>query len=76
MLVHPYQGDYKRLTSNTSQNDEPVDEYEVVALAKRLNITFDDMKQMSFVSLINILLSTIEEKEKKPSQEDIDKVFG
>lgn len=76
MLAHPYQGDYKQLTNNTSQNDEPVDEYEVVALAKRLNITFDDMKQMSFVSLINILLSTIEEKEKKPSQEDIDKVFG
>jgi len=34
------------------------------------------MKQMSFVSLINILLSTVEDKEKKPSQEDIDKMFG
>ena len=50
--------------------------YEVIALAKRLNITVDDMKNMSFVSLINILLSTIEEKEKKATQKDIDAVFG
>ena len=37
----------------------------------------DDMANMSFVSLINILLSSVEEeKEKKASQEDIDKFFG
>ncbi len=53
-----------------------MDEYEVVALAKRLNITIEDMKQMSFVSLINILISTIEEKENIATQADIDKVFG
>ena len=35
------------------------------------------MANMSFVSLINILLSSVEEeKEKKASQEDIDKFFG
>lgn len=77
MLVHPYQGDYKSINSN-SNSDEPIDEYEIVALAKRLNITMDDMASMSFVSLINILLSSVEdkEKEKKPTQEDIDKMFG
>ena len=48
----------------------------MVALAKRLNITLDDMDRMSFVSLMNILLSTVEEKENKPTQEDIDKMFG
>lgn len=53
-----------------------MDEYEVVALAKRLNITIDDMKQMSFVSLVNILMSSVEEHEKKATQEDIDKYFG
>lgn len=53
-----------------------MDEYEVVALAKRLNITIDDMKQMSFISLINILISTIEEKDTEASQADIDKYFG
>ena len=53
-----------------------MDEYEVVALAKRLNITIDDMKQMSFVSLVNILISTIEEKESKATQEEIDRMFG
>lgn len=75
MLVHPYQGNYKSINS-TSTSDEPIDEYEVVALAKRLNITFDDMRNMSFVSLMNILLSTIDDKEKKPTQSDIDKFFG
>lgn len=51
-------------------------EFEIIALAKRLNITFEDMKEMSFVSLMNILLSTIDEEEKQPTQEDIDRIFG
>ena len=36
------------------------------------------MKEMSFVSLMNILISTIEKKEttKEATQEDIDKMFG
>ena len=73
--MHPYQGNYKTLTTK-SNNNTPMDEYEVVALAKRLDITFDDMKQMSFVSLTNILLSNVEEKEQQATQEDIDKYFG
>lgn len=76
MHVHPYQGNYKEIKTNGSSN-EPIDEYEVVALAKRLNITMEDMSNMSFVSLINILLSTVEEdKEKQANQSDIDKFFG
>lgn len=75
MAVHPYQGNYKTIKTKGNNND-PIDEYEVVALAKRLNITFDDMKEMSFVSLINILLSSVDEGEKKATQEDIDKYFG
>ena len=76
MLVHPYQGNYKEIKTSGSSN-EPIDEYEVVALAKRLNITMEDMSNMSFVSLINILLSTVEEdKEKQANQSDIDKFFG
>lgn len=36
------------------------------------------MKEMSFVSLINILISTTEKKEKtkEATQEDIDRMFG
>lgn len=76
MHVRPYQGNYKQIKTN-GKSDEPIDEYEVVALAKRLNITMEDMANMSFVSLINILLSTVEEdKEKQASQSDIDKFFG
>lgn len=54
-----------------------MDEYSVVALAKRLNITLEDMKQMSFVSLINILISSVEEKsdKRKATQDDIDSIF-
>lgn len=32
----------------------------------------DDLKEMSFVSLINILYSSVEEKENKATQKDID----
>lgn len=74
--AYPYQGNYKELNVD-SQSDEPMDEYTVVALAKRLNITIDDMKQMSFVSLVNILISSVEEKsdKRKATQEDIDNMF-
>ena len=34
------------------------------------------MKEMSFVSLANILLSTVEEDEREATQEDIDRYFG
>ena len=74
--AHPYQGNYKKIKSSAKSNEE-TDEYKVVALAKRLNITIDDMKQMSFVSLTNILLSSVEEEsETQATQEDINKFFG
>lgn len=72
----PYLGHYKSIKTSGG-NNKPVDEYEVVALAKRLGITLDDMKEMSFVSLMNILLSTVEESnEKQATQQDIDRFFG
>ena len=53
-------------------------EEEVVALAKRCNITLNDMKEMKFVTLMNILLSTVEEKNetREATQDDINKYFG
>ena len=36
-------------------------------------MTLDDLKEMSFVSLVNILLSSVENKEQKATQDDIDK---
>ena len=67
-------GEYKKTKTTSNQ---PVDEYEIIALAKRLNITLEDMKQMSFVSLMNILLSTTDsDTEKKATEEDIRKMFG
>lgn len=74
MLYHPFQGNYKKI--KTSSSDKELDIYEVVALAKRLNISLEDMKEMSYVSLINILLSSVEEDEKDATQSDIDAFFG
>ena len=51
-----------------------------MALAKRLNITIDDMKEMTFTSLLNILLSSIQDNTsdgvREATQEDIDRLFG
>ena len=75
MHVRPYQGKYKTIKTRNNSND-PIDEFEVFALAKRLNISMDDMANMSFVSLVNILLSNVEEHEQKATQDDINKYFG
>ena len=34
------------------------------------------MKQMSYVSLMNILISSVEKEEKQATEEDIRKMFG
>lgn len=75
MHVHPYQGNYKQINKDSSSNKE-LDEYEIVAIANKLNIKLDDMKQMSFVSLLNIMISNIDEKEDYATQEQIDAMFG
>jgi len=68
-------GNYKTINTTTQSND-PLDAYEIIALSKRLNITLADMKEMSFVSLVNILLSTVEEKSNNACQSDIDRFLG
>lgn len=70
---HPFLGKYN--IDNSVTSGEPMDIYEVVALAKRLNITLDDMKEMTFVSLINILLTTVKENNTSATQTDIDRFF-
>lgn len=77
MQFHPYQGTYKPFKVKSVASEE-IDEYEIMALCKRLNITIDDMKEMSFVSLINILISSVddEDKPRQATQEDIDRFIG
>lgn len=72
----PYQGEYKQLSKKGDSGE--ADEYEVFALAKRLGITSEEMKEMSFVSLMNILISSVddEDKTKSATQSDIDRMFG
>jgi hypothetical protein len=49
-----------------------------MALALRIGIRPEDMERMSYVSFINILISTVEEKPntRKASKEDIKKFIG
>ena len=72
-------GNYKTISTN-KKNSKEFDEYDVVALAKRVNISFEDMKNMSYVSLMNILISNAhgddEDEIRDATQEDIDKYFG
>lgn len=69
---HPLKGVYKTLNISSTSN-EKLDIYGVVALAKRLNINLDELKNMSFVSLANILISTIEKSDSRvATQKDID----
>jgi hypothetical protein len=67
-------GEYR--TKNKNQNDdEEMPMYEVIALAKRLNFSFQELREISFVTLINILLSSVQNDEKEATQKDIDSFF-
>jgi len=77
LLLIPYQGNYK-VTSTSNTSNKEFDEYEIVALAKRLGFTLQDLKEMSFVTLANIMLSTVNEEDevREGNQEDIERYFG
>ena len=49
-----------------------------MSLAIRNGISIEEQKQMSFVSLFNLLISMCytEDGERKATQEDIDRMFG
>lgn len=49
-----------------------------MALAVRQGISIEAMKDMTFVGLVNILLSSVNSEggERKATQEDIDRMFG
>ena len=63
------------MPQNNNEDDkvdvETIDAYEIVVLGKRLNITLNDMKEMSFVSFFNILYKAVAEKENNDTQADI-----
>lgn len=72
MRQHPFQGEYKKSQKKT--NDRPADEFEVFSVALRLGLNTEDLKQMSFVSLYNTIIScTNEETTHKATQQDINK---
>lgn len=64
------------MKKTNNENDE-IDEYTIYALAKRLGITKEEMESMSYISLLNILISSTgaEDDVKEATQEDIDRWF-
>ena len=78
LVYLPFVGEYL-VPQNNNENDkvdiETIDAYEIIGLAKRLNITLADMKEMSFVSLFNILYKAVAEKENNATQQDIDNLL-
>ena len=79
MQCLPFRGEYKQIPkTNNNNNNKKIDEYDTFALATRLHITVEDMKQMSYVSLMNILISSVDTEggETEATQEDIDRFFG
>lgn len=61
----------------TNNDNDETDEYTIYALAKRLGITKEEMESMSYISLLNILISSTgaEDDVKEATQEDIDRWF-
>ena len=59
-----------------NENATKIERFMSKYLTKEEYKSFEDMKEMSFVSLMNILLSSVEDKEKKATQSDIDRMFG
>lgn len=74
MQYHPYLGTYKPFKGKSS--NEEMDEYELMSLCIRQGIRPDDLKEMSYVTLINTLISMVEEKEQKATPEEIKNLVG
>ena len=56
---------------------DEIDAYEIIALALHIGLKLDDLKQMSFVSLVNVIHCYFPQKEEKEltreaTQKDID----
>lgn len=46
-----------------------------MSLAKRLGFSFEELKEISFVSLVNILFSSVKPDTSEATQKDIDAFF-
>ena len=65
-----FKGEWKSNNHNSTGNQMKM--YEVMAVAKRLNYSFDELKQISFTTLINMLLANVEDDTREATQKDID----
>ncbi len=63
-------------TTNSENNAEEFDIFYMISLAKRQNFSFSELKEISFVTLLNILFSSVDKNEEtEATQNDIDAFF-
>lgn len=64
-------------TKHKSSNTTELNEYELFALAKRLNFGIPELKKITFITLINTLLASVDEnvKTQEATEEDINAFF-
>ena len=67
----------KRLKTNTSTK-EVFPEHEFIASCLRVGLSLNDLKELTYIDCMKILLSFLggENKEKLATQKDIDKLLG
>lgn len=65
-----FKGEWK--TSNRSGDGEDIKMYEIIAIAKRLHFSFDELKEISFTTLINMIMNNVESDSREATQNDID----
>lgn len=77
--MHPYLGELKQLPQ--TNNNGKLDDFDVFALAKKSGISVEEMKEMSYVSLVNVLISMVYDEDttngvSEATPEDIRRYFG
>ena len=79
MLSLCFHGHYQREPSEAEvvrnrNKDIEIDVYEMIALGLKIGLRMEDMGNMDFVFLINLLDTIMPKKVRKPTQADIDMI--
>lgn len=70
-----------KLTKNEKVTESKFPEYDFVATALKIGLTTTDLKELTYIDVLKILISFLEDKKvksnvKKATQSDIDRLLG
>lgn len=74
LVCHPFKGNSNHTTQSSSSED--IDIYDIVAVALKFGLRMEDLKDMTLVSLSNIIYSYTRKREPMATQKDIDAFLG